>query len=161
VREGGVEREKSIVASNESITMSARQLQDMLANVMCGIREENRKLAETFDSKLQSAIRDITTKFQDENRKLFTDLTNQFKAETAKLKQGLSFKTKTEVNSVSQALNNLREETETEIANCKTLESKCGGLNERINAHIVEARKEMGRISQEVNTKSCYGAGHR
>ena len=77
---------KDVDCASQQATMSAVQLQDILASVKEAIQAEISKQAElqtaALDSKLNSVCENLKTELERENEKLAASLTNQFRADT-------------------------------------------------------------------------------
>ena len=75
---------------SEKVNLSAKQLQDLLSNVVSSLRTEISRVGENIraeNSRLAERITsNLTAKFKEENQKLSDRLTEQFHAETCKFK---------------------------------------------------------------------------
>jgi hypothetical protein len=62
---------------------------------------------------------------------------------------------RSEVQQQKQDLTKLRKDTESEIEVVRTLKEKeCGRIDEKITNHIVESKRQMNRMSQEMKAKT-------
>ena len=150
----------------ENLVMSSKSLQDFMANVMKGfetlnskIQVQNEKLTEALNNKIQAEIsllaNDITNKFESANKALSNNLIKQVREENERLKAELSENLRSEVQQLKGDLTKLRKDAESEIEVVRTLtEKECGRIDEKITNHIVESKRQMDRMSQEVNAKT-------
>jgi len=139
----------SIVTTEVGVSMSARQLQDLLTNAFSKFQTECSNLrsdfltfTEQFNSKLQAVTDNIIAKIQQENEKLFEKPTQNLHNEVKKLSSDIC------------TLRNDNEYKSQEVTT--TIGGVSDSLNERIDAHVVATRKMTDRISQETKVR----AGH-
>jgi ElaB/YqjD/DUF883 family membrane-anchored ribosome-binding protein len=132
----------STLITETSVSMSTRQMQDLLNSVITTLRADIVTMIETNNSILQAATENITAKIQQENEKLSEKLTQKLHNEVKKL---------------SSEICTLRGDTENKLQEVtKTIGGISNALNERIDAHVVATRKVTDRISQELNARSGY-----
>jgi hypothetical protein len=82
-------------------------------------------------------------------------LTKQFRDENAKLKEELSSKLKSEVLSLTEAINQLRKDADLEVNSLNhSVETLCEKMNDRVNGNMSVIQKQIGRVSQEINTRT-------
>jgi hypothetical protein len=125
----------SIVSTEVSVGMSARQLQDLLTNAISTLRSDFLTITEQLDSKLQAATENITAKIKQENEKLTQYLDN-------------------EVKKLSSDICTLRSDTEHKFHEVtRIIGGISDALNEGIDAHVA-TRKMTDRLSQEMNARS-------
>ena len=150
---------KEVDSASHQATMSAVQLQDILASVKQAIQAEISKQTElqtaALDLKLNSVCENLKSELRKKNEKLAVSLTNQFRSDNEKVRQGLSLRLQTEIQNRSQEISVLRKNTETELAKIsKNIDDVCTGMDERVAAHVTNTRKELDRNTREVNDRS-------
>ena len=93
--------------------------------------------------------------FKKENEKLAASLTERFEAANIKLGDEFNVKLQQEFQGVSRKVDILKRDTKRSIDN---LTKSVGDLSEemsaRVNAHIVQTRKELDKQGQEIITSS-------
>jgi hypothetical protein len=181
-----------VVPSNDNITistdsniekgsMSATQLQELLATLMQTIHSEICKqtaaleakltaestkesaesakqtaaLVATMDSKLTCAIEKLKSELRYENEKLAESLVARSESANAAIREEFNAKISSEIRVVSDKIDNVSRDAENKIITLNnTIESVRECMNERINAHVVQARKETDRQGQEITAAS-------
>jgi len=170
----------TVVPSDDNITistesniekgsMSATQLQELLATLMQTIQSEISKqtaaleakltaesskqsagsakqtatLLDTMGSKLTSAIQKLKSELRYENEKLAESLIARSESVNAAIREECNAKISSEIRVVTDKIDSVSGDTENKITSLNnTIESVCECMNERINAHVVQARKE-------------------
>jgi len=136
-----------------NITIS--QLQDLLATVMTAIQTESSKQTAAFQTEVSKLTENLEAKCRQENEKLAANLTERFEAANAKLREEFNAKLQHEIQCVSERLDILQTDTEHGINNLtKSVENINEGMNARVNAHIVQTRKELDKQGQEIINSS-------
>jgi hypothetical protein len=161
----------------EKGSMSATQLQELLATLMQIIQSEICKqtaaleekltaestkqsaesakqttaLLATMDSKLTCAIEKLKSELRYENEKLAENLIARSESANAAIREEFNAKISSEIRVVSDKTDNVSRDAENEITTLNnTIESVRECMNERINAHVVQAGKETDRQGQEI-----------
>jgi hypothetical protein len=136
----------SIITTEISVSMSARQLQDLVTKAFSTLRTDIVAIIKTdnlnLDSKLQVATENIAAKIQQENEKLSEKLIQKLQDEVKKL---------------SNDICTLRSDTEHKFQEVtKTIGGISVATNEKIGVHVIATRKLTDRISQEMNARSGH-----
>jgi hypothetical protein len=161
--------------------MSATQLQEMLSTLKQTIQSEickqtaaleakltaeNSKqsaesakqtasLVATVVSKLTSAIEKLKSELRYENEKLAESHIARSESANAAILEELNPKISSEIRAVSDKIDNVSRNAENKITTLNnTIESMREYMNERLNAHMVQARKETVRQGQEITAAS-------
>ena len=88
-------------------------------------------------------------------KKLAEGLIARSESANAAIREELIAKISSETRSVSDKIDNVSKNTENKIATLNnTIESVRECMNERMNAHVVQARKETDRQGQEITAAS-------
>ena len=166
---------KEIINSNvnvnvESTNISANQIQDMLQTVMAAIQSEgikqtaalearltaeSNKQIELLNAKLTSAVGSLKRELKEENEKFAASLIERFESANAKLREEFNSKLQSGIQFVSDKVDSLRNDTESKITNLRTsVDKSCERMSERMNAHIVQTRKELEIQGIEALTSS-------
>jgi len=86
---------------------------------------------------------------------LSDSLTKQFRKENESLKKEFSSRLKSEVLNLTEAMNQLRKDTDLEVTslshNVETVHEK---LNDKMNEHMSVAQRQVERVSQEMNART-------
>jgi len=131
------------------------QLQDLLTTVMTAIQAESCKQTAAFQTEIAKLTETLKAHLSQENEKLATSLTESFEAANTKLREEFNVKFQHEIQGVSGKIDILKRDTEHGIGN---LTKSIGDLSEemsmRVNAHIVQTRKELDKQGQEIITTS-------
>ena len=155
-----VSMQNSEDAANNSSTVklssvTTSQLQDLLATVMAAIQAESSKQTAAFQAEIAKQTETLKAQFKQENEKLATSLTERFEAANTKLREEFNAKLQCEIQNVSDSIDTLKRDTEQDINNVSTSVENLGDrMSERVNAHIVQTRKELDKQGQEVFTSS-------
>ena len=135
--------------------ITTSQLQDLLATVMTAIQAESSKQTAAFQTEVAKLTETLETKFRQENERLETSLTEKFEAANAKLREEFNVKLQQEIQCVSEKVNILKKDAEHGIDNLtKSVENVSEVMNARVNAHIVQTRKELDKHGQEILNSS-------
>jgi len=161
--------------------MSATQLKELLANLMQNIQSEICKqtavleekftaesnnqsaesakqtaaLAATMDSRLASAIEKLKSELRYENEKLTESLIARSESANAAIREELNTKLSSEIRVVTDKIDDVSRDTKDKITTLSnTIDSVRECIKERMNAHVVQARKETDRQGQEITAAS-------
>jgi hypothetical protein len=161
---------KDLGSVSQQVTMSAVQLQDILASVKQVVQAEISKqtelqtaalearltaVSDSLNSKLNSVCENLKTEMKRENEKLAASLTNQFRADNEKLRQELSLDLQTEIHNRAKEIELLKKDTESRLVKInENIDTVSAGMDERIGVHVSQTRKELERNTQEVNQRS-------
>jgi hypothetical protein len=127
------------------------QLQELLATVMTAIQAESIKQTAAF----QTEVVKLTETLKQENEKLATSLTERFEAANTKMREEFNSKLQHEIQNVFDRVDTLTRNTEHDIDNLtKSVENFSEEISKRVNAHIVQTRKEIDKQGQEIATSS-------
>jgi len=152
--------EVGVQNSEFSTTLSnitTSQLQDLLATVMTAIQAESSKQMAAFQTEVAKLMETLEAKFWQENEKLAAGLTERFEAANAKLREEFNVKLQNDIQCVSERVDILKTDTERGINNLtKSVENISEGTNARVNAHIVQTRKELDKQGQEIINSSKF-----
>jgi vacuolar-type H+-ATPase subunit I/STV1 len=108
-----------------------------------------------MDSKLASAIENLKSELKYEHEKLAENLLARFESANAAIREELNAKISVEINVVSDNIDNVSRDAADRITTLKnTIESVRECMNERMNAHVVQTRKETDRQGQEITAAS-------
>jgi len=160
----------TVVPNNDNVTlstdsniekrsMSATQLQELLATMMQTIQSEISKqtaaLLDTMDSKLTSAVEKLKFELRYENEKFAESLIARSESANAAIREECNAKISSEITVVTDKIDSVRRDAENKITSLNnTTESVRECMSERINAHVVQARKETDRQGQEITAAS-------
>jgi len=161
--------------------MSATQLKELLANLMQNIQSQICKqtaaleeklaaesskqsvesakqtaaLAATMDSKLASAIEKLKSEIRYENEKLTESLIARSESANAAIREKLNAKISSEIRVVTDKIDDVSRDSKNKITTLSnTIENVRECMHERMNAHVVQARKETDRQGQEITAAS-------
>ena len=113
-------------------------------------------LVVTMDSKLASAIESLKSEIRYEHEKLAESLIARVKSANAAIRGEFNAKISSEIRVVSEKIDDVSRDTENKIT---TLNNTIKGVREcmieRMNAHVVQARKETVRQGEEITAASC------
>ena len=143
---------------SNNVVMSANQFHEFMSTVMkefdgikARMRSENTKLVEG----IKAVADEMSTKIEIANKNLSGSLTKQFREENNSLKWEFSSKLKSEILNLTEAMNQLRKDTDLQVIslshNMETVHEK---LNDRMNEHMSVAQSQIERGSQEMNTRT-------
>ena len=129
------------------------------------IAESNKQSAESakqtvtsldsMDSKLTSAIEKLKSELRYENEKLADSLIARSESEIAAIREECNAKISSEIRVVADKIDRVSRDAESKITSLNnTIESVRECMNDRINAHVVQARKETDRQGQEITAAS-------
>jgi hypothetical protein len=140
-------------------SMSATQIQEFLATVMQIIQSEICKqtaaLVATMDSKLTSAIEKLKSELSYENEKLAESLIARSESVNATIREELNAKISSEIRVVADRIDNVCRDAENKTTTLNnTIEGVRECMIERMNAHVVQTRKETDRQGQEITAAS-------
>jgi hypothetical protein len=165
----------------DKCSMSTTQLQELLSIMMQNIQTEICKqtaaleakltaesskqsaesakqtaaLVTTMDSKLASAIENLKSELKYEHEKLAVNLLARFESANVAIREELNAKISVEIKVVSDKIDNVSRDAGDRITTLKnTIESVRECMNERMNAHVVQTRKETDRQGQEITAAS-------
>jgi len=129
--------------------MSATQLQELLATMMQTIQSEISKqtatLLDTMDSKLTSAVEKFKSELRFENEKLAERLIARYESANAAIREECIAKISSEIRVVTDKIDSVSRDAENKSTSLNiSIESVRECMSERINAHVVQARKETG-----------------
>jgi len=150
--------EVGVQNSELSTTLSnitTSQLQDLLATVMTAIQAESSKHTAAFQTEVAKLTENLEAKFRQENEKLAASLTVRFEVANAKLREEFNVKLQHEIQCVFERVDILKNDTEHGINNLtKSVENVSEEMNARVNAHIVQTRKELDKQGQGIINSS-------
>ena len=122
---------------------------------MAAIQAESSKQTAAFQTQVAKLTEILEAKFRQENEKLAASLTERFEAANAKLREEFNVKLRHEIQCVSERVDIMKNDTEHGINNLtKSVENVSKGMNARVNAHIVQTRKELDKQGQEIINSS-------
>jgi len=108
-------------------------------------------LAASMDSKLASAIEKLKPELRYENEKLTESLITRYESANAAIREELNTKLSSEIRVVTDMIDDVNRDTKDKITTLSnTIESVRECMKERMNAHVVQARKETDRQGQEI-----------
>jgi DNA anti-recombination protein RmuC len=117
---------------------------------MAAIQAESSRQTAAFQTELVKLKETLKAQFKQENEKLTTSLTERFEAANKKLREEFNDKLQHEIQDVSDRVDMLKRDTEHGTDNLtKAVENVSEGMSTRVNAHIVQTRKETDRQGQE------------
>ena len=143
--------------SNNAIlsNITTLQLQDLLATVMTAIQAESSKQMAAVKTEVAKLAETLKVQFRQENEKLAASLTDRFETANAKLREEFNVKLQHEIQGVSERVNTLKKDTGHGIDNLnKSVANLSEEVSARVNAHIVQTRKELDKQGQEIITSS-------
>ena len=133
--------EKLTAESTKQSTESARQTAALVA---------------AMNSKLASAIENLKSELRYDNIKLAERLIPRFESANAAIRGEFNIKICLEIRVVSGKIDHVSRDTENKITTLNnTIKSVRECMNERMNAHVVQARKETVRQGEEITAASC------
>ena len=144
-------------SSNNGV-MSANQFHEFMSTVMkefddlkSRMSSENTKLAES----IKTVTDEMSTKIEVANQNLCESLTKQFGEENESLRKEFSSKLKAEILDLTEAMNQLRKDTDLEVASLShSVEAVREKLNDRVNEHMSVAKRQVECVSQEMNKRT-------
>ena len=108
-----------------------------------------------MDCKLASAIEGLKSELRYENGKLAESLIARLESANAAIREEFNAKISSEIRVVSDKLDDVSRDTENKMtALHNAIKSVHECMNERMNAHVVQARKETDRQGQEITAAS-------
>ena len=108
-----------------------------------------------MDSDLTSAIENLKSELRYENYKLAESLIARFESANVEIREEFNAKLSSEIRVASDKTDNISRDAEnkmTSLNNAIKSVRKC--MNERMNAHVVQTRKETDRWGQEITPAS-------
>jgi hypothetical protein len=122
---------------------------------MAAMQAEICKQIAAFQMEVAKLTETLKAQLSQENEKLAASLTERFEAANTKLREEFSVKLQHEIWGVPGKVDTLKRDAEHDIGN---LTKSIGDLSEemstRVNAHIVQTRKELDKQGQEITTSS-------
>ena len=157
--ESGILKGTDVIITKENMSLSDKHLQDLLSDVISSFRAENTKLMESFraeNTKLAVGITaNLTANFKEEIQQFYDRITMQFHTEKCRLKEELTSEFQSKVTNLSQAISNVRDETDRQLEKVTDeVQSISGSINERVNAYVVDTRKKTESIYHEVEART-------
>jgi hypothetical protein len=108
-----------------------------------------------MDSKLTCAIEKLKSELRYENEKLAESHIARSESANAAIREEFNAKISSEIRVVSDKTDNVSRDAENKITTLNnSIESVRECMNERINAHVVQARKETDRQGQKITASS-------
>ena len=133
--------------SSNDVIISANQFHEFMSTVL--------KEFDDLKARMRSVADEMSTKIEIANKNLSKSLTKQFREENDSLKKEFSSKLKSEISNLTEAMNQLRKDTDLEVRslghNVETVREK---LNDRMNDHMSMAQRQIERVSQEMNIRT-------
>jgi hypothetical protein len=112
-------------------------------------------LVATMDTKLASAIENLKSELSYEKEKLAENLIARSEPANAAIREELNAKISSEIRVVSYKIDNVSRNAEMKITTLNnTIEGMSECMNERMNAHVVQSRKETDRQGHEITAAS-------
>jgi hypothetical protein len=148
--------------SSNNVVMSATQFHEFMSTVMKEsedvkdrMRSENTKLSEN----IKTVADEMSIKIEVTNKNLSDNLTKQLREETESLKKQFCNKLNSETLNLTEAMNQLRKDTDLEVASLsRSVETVREKLDGRMSEHMSVVQRQFGRVSQELNTRASYFA---
>jgi hypothetical protein len=117
--------------------------------------KQTASLVATMDSKLATVIEGLKSELRYENEKLAESLIARSESANAAIREELNAKISSEIRVVSDKIDDVSKDTENKITTLNnTIKSVHECMNERLNAHVVQNRKETDRQGQEITAAS-------
>jgi hypothetical protein len=117
-----------------------------MQNSQSEIFKQTAALVATMDTKLASAIENLKSELSYEKEKLAESLIARSESANAAIREELNAKISSEIRVVSDKIDNVNRNAEMKITTLNnTIESVREFMNESMNAHVVQSRKETGR----------------
>jgi hypothetical protein len=112
-------------------------------------------VSESLNSQLNSVCENLKAEMKMENEKLAASLANKSKADHEKLRQEVSLEVQTEINNRTKEIELLRKDTEIKLGRVSdNVEAVYTKIDERLNVHVVNTRKEIAENEREINQRS-------
>jgi DNA anti-recombination protein RmuC len=152
--EVGVQNAEITTHDSDNATLSnitTAQLQDLLTTVMAAIQAESCKQTAAFQSEISKLTETLKVQLSQEGEKLAASLTKRFEAANAKFREEFNGKLQQEIQGVSGKVDKLKRDTEHSIDNfTKSVGNLGEDLSWRVNAHIVQTKKELDKQGHEI-----------
>ena len=133
--------------SSNNVVISASRFHKFMSAVMKefedlkdGLRSENTKLSEKTE---------VT------NKNLSDSLTKQFREESESLKKEIANKPKSDIFNLTEALNQLRKDTDLEVTNLRdNVNNVHEKLDDKMNEYMNVVQRQIEKVSQNVNQET-------